>query len=330
METVAVTASVHKTTCKFVNDYDFALLIYDIILIEFHYIVGAEGVVYIMVKLDILYVRKVVDREETLGFRYAVFGKRNRLFLLVEVDIVRFKRLCEAVSHDVHFAGLAAAAGNNKRGTGFVDKNRVYLVDNTEVKRTLNFVALINNHIVAKVIETELVIRSVSYIAVVCGALCVVIHARDRNAYGEPEETVNFAHPFRVAACEVIVYRNDVNALACKRVKIGRQSRNERFTFTCSHLRDTPLMKGDTADKLDVEMSHSEHAPACLANGGESFGKNIVERFVIVFKTVFEFGCFRFKLFVGEFFVLLFVFFDFIGDCVKLFDMPAIVAARNK
>ena len=92
-------------------------------------------------------------------------------------------------------------------------------------------------------------------------------------------------------------------------------------------------MKGDTADKLNVKVSHAEDAPTCLADGCERLGKNIVESFVVVFETVLKLGGFRLELFVGEFFVLLFVPFHLIGDCVEFFNVPAIVAAgykRNK
>ncbi len=71
---------------------------------------------------------------------------------------------------------------------------------------------------------------------------------------------MNLAHPFGVARGEVIVDRNDMNAAAGEAVEIGRQGRDERFTFTRSHLGDAALVQGDAADHLHVEMAHAGDA----------------------------------------------------------------------
>ena len=52
------------------------------------------------------------------------------------------------------------------------------------------------------------------------------------------EEAVNLAHPLRVATGQVVVDRDDVDALALERVQIGGQRGDERLAFAGLHLGD--------------------------------------------------------------------------------------------
>ena len=88
---------------------------------------------------------------------------------------------------------------------------------------------------------------------------------------------MHLAHPFSVAAGEVIVYGNDMHALARKGVEVCGQSGNERFAFTRAHLCNTTLVQADTAHYLHVEVLHFEHAPTCFAQGGECVEHYVVE-----------------------------------------------------
>ena len=77
----------------------------------------------------------------------------------------------------------------------------------------------------------------------------------------QTEEAVQLAHPFSVTLCKIFVYGNDMNAVACKCVKICRKCSHEGFTFTCFHFTDTSSVKDDTAYDLHTEMLHSQHTP---------------------------------------------------------------------
>ena len=57
------------------------------------------------------------------------------------------------------------------------------------------------------------------------------------------------AHPFRVAARQVIVNCNNVNALSFKRVEITGQSGHQRFAFARLHFRDFAAMKNNAANQ---------------------------------------------------------------------------------
>ena len=299
VQSVAVTAPVHKSSGKLVHDYDFVFVVDDIVLVKFHYIIGADCVVYIMVKLHVFDVGKIVHRKETLGFFHAAFGKSNRFLLFVDVEVVGLKAFGKTVGGDVHFAAFAAAARYDKRGTRLVDENGVHLVDYTEVERALDLVLLVNDHVVPEVIEAQLVVGGVSNIAIICGALGVAVHARNGDAHGKAQKPVHFSHPFGVTFCKIIVYGNHVHAFTGKRVEVACKRSDQRFAFAGAHLSYSALMKSDTAHKLNVEMAHTQHSGACLPDRRKSLGQNVVKRFVVVLQSVAEFRRLCFKLLVA-------------------------------
>ena len=67
---------------------------------------------------------------------------------------------------------------------------------------------------------------------------------------------MNPSHPLGVTLCQVVVYSDNMHALACQSIQIGRRGGNQRFSFTGSHLRDTALVKDDAADELHPVMFH--------------------------------------------------------------------------
>ncbi len=164
---------------------------------------------------------------------------------------------------------MLALTRNNERRSCLVDENGVDFVHDRKIKIALNHLFEIGFQIVAQIVETEFVIRSVRNIAVISDTLLLVVHSGNDNADGKSHKAVHFPHPLRVAPREVIVYRNNMHAFSGECVKVRRERCNERLSFTRSHFCDTPLMQTDTADDLYMEMTHSEHAPACFAESGE-------------------------------------------------------------
>ena len=87
----------------------------------------------------------------------------------------------------------------------------------------LNHFLLMNYHVVTQIIKAELVIRSVGYVAGIClAALGLGLFVNDKSAR-HSEETVDLTHPLAVSFGKVIVYGNDMYALAGQSVKICRQ-----------------------------------------------------------------------------------------------------------
>ena len=105
----------------------------------------------------------------------------------------------------------------------------------------------------------------------------VVLDDADRHA----EEAVDAAHPLRVAAGQVVVDGDDVDALAFERVQVGGQRGDERLAFAGLHLGDLAAVQHHAADQLHVEVPHVQHAAAGLADDGEGLGQQVVERLAV-------------------------------------------------
>ena len=173
------------------------------------------------------------------------------------------------VDGEVEVGAVVERAGDDERRARLVDEDRVDLVDDGVVVAALDHLRDLVLHVVAQIVEAVLVVGAVGDVARIgCSALRVVEAVHD-DADREAEETVDLAHPFGVAAGEVVVDRDDVHALAGKRVEIDRQRRHQRLAFTGPHLGDGALVQHHAADELHVEMALAEGALGRLAHGGE-------------------------------------------------------------
>ena len=214
-----------------------------------------------------------------------VAGRLERLaFLGLRVaanDCARLQARDDAIDLVVEIGRFLRRAGDDQRRPRFVDEDAVHLVDDREVMPALHVVRQLELHVVAQVVEAELVVGAVGDVGGVgdlpLGVVELVLDDADRHA----EEAVDLAHPLRVAAGEVVVDGDDVDAFAFERVQIGGQRRDERLAFAGLHLGDLALVQHGAADELHVEVPHVEHAAARLADDGEGFGQQVVERLAV-------------------------------------------------
>ena len=89
------------------------------------------------------------------------------------------------------------------------------------------------------------------------------------------------AHPTRVAAGQVIVDGDDMDALAEERVQIDGKRRHEGLAFAGLHFRYAALVLHHAADQLHIEMALAERAPGRLAHRGESRNQQILQRLAV-------------------------------------------------
>ena len=143
----------------------------------------------------------------------------------------------------------------------------------------LDHVFLVNDHVVAQIIEAVFVVGTVGDIGGVGGSLlCLALSVNDQTGL-ESKIAVHASHLLTVAARQIVVDRNDVHALARQRIQIRGQRRNQRFTLTRFHLGDASLVEQNTADDLHAEGTLAQHTPVGLAHSGKGIGQNIVQRF---------------------------------------------------
>ena len=159
-----------------------------------------------------------------------------------------------------------------------VDEDAVDLVDDGEVVPALHEPRDLELHVVAQVVESELVVGPVGDVAGVGRLALGVLHVVLDDAHRHAQEAIDAPHPLRVAPGQVVVDGHHVNALAAQRVEIRGQSRDERLALTGLHLGDGAAVQDHAPDELHVEMPHLQRAPACLTNDRERLDQQIVER----------------------------------------------------
>ena len=96
-----------------------------------------------------------------------------------------------------------------------------------------------------------------------------------------PSAVVDRAHPLGVAAGQVVVDRDHVDALAGQRVEHDRQRGGQRLALAGLHLGDVAAVQDHPADELHVEVAHAHRPLAHLADDGEGLGEQVVERLAL-------------------------------------------------
>ena len=212
-----------------------------------------------MVELHVVRIREVVDLEIALAELYTFVSKRNLIVFLLHLVVSLFiESLYEGVGISVHNAGIYAASRNDKRSSGFIDEDGVDLVDDGVVEFSLCEILLVGNHVVAQIVETELVVCSVSDICHVLIVSGLSFYGMDNASDLEPEEGVELAHPLSVTLCQVVIDCYNMHAPAFESVEVCRQGSYQSLTFTSLHLGDAALMENYASDELHSEVLHSQ------------------------------------------------------------------------
>ena len=183
-----------------------------------------------------------------------------------------------AANWHVELLRVVGASGDDERRAGLVDEDRVDLVDDRERVAALHLVVARDGHVVAEVVEAELVVGAVGDAGGVGTPLrLVVVDLGDDRADLEPEEPVELAHPLGVALGQVVVDGDEVDAAAGQRVEVRGKGGDEGLALAGLHLRDPPEVEGGATHDLDVEVALAERALARLAHRGERLGEEVVE-----------------------------------------------------
>ena len=136
-------------------------------------------------------------------------------------------------------------------------------------------------HVVAQIVEAVFVVGAVGDVAGIGLLALGVVEPVHDHADGHAEEAIDLAHPAGVAAGEVVVDGDDMDALAGERVEIDRKRCDQRLAFAGLHLGDVALVQHHAADQLHVEMALAERALGGLAHGGEGRNEHVVERLAV-------------------------------------------------
>ena len=194
----------------------------------------------------------IADAEQPLDLEHAFFGERGGLVLFVDgviaggVFLAGLLALDDFAAHQVgdDFVGLVilvggflAGAGNDQRGARFVDQDGIDFVDDGEVVRALHAILDAELHVVAQVIEAELVVGAVSDVGAVGVFALLIVEIVNDDADRHAEELVEAAHPLGVAFGQVIVDGDDVDAFAFERIQVDGQRWRRAFCLRRSSFR---------------------------------------------------------------------------------------------
>ena len=225
---LVVATAVQDAAGELVDDQDLAV-VDDVVLVALVELLGLDGVVQVADQRGVHRLVEVVDAEPVLDLGDAALGDRDGA--LGVVDLVVALAVLAGLQPGDHAGELAVPAGrvlgragDDQRGTGLVDQDRVDLVDDGEVVAALDQLVLRPGHVVAQVVEAELVVGAVGDVALVRRAVLDGGPVGQDHADGQAEELVHPAHPGGVALGQVVVDRDHVHALAGERVEVGRQT----------------------------------------------------------------------------------------------------------
>ena len=289
VEAVGPAAAGHEAAGELVDDDDLAVFddVLDVALVEG---VGLDGDLDVVLEVPVLGVGDVADAEQAFDLLPALVGDGDGAGLLVDDEVagpcLGLEGLDQLASLElgdddvdagVLVGGLVGGAGDDERGAGLVDEDGVDLVDDAVVVTALDLIFELELHVVAEVVEAELVVGAVGDVGAVGVAALLVVEVVDDDADGEAEEAVDLAHPLGVALGEVVVDGDDVDAVAGERVEIAGKRGDEGLAFAGLHLGDLAGVEDHAADELHIEVAHADGALAGLADDGEGLGEDVVE-----------------------------------------------------
>src|ERR1043165_6492053 len=193
--------------------------------------------------------------QPALHLLHAGFGEVDGALLLVDLVIGLVEVGDEGVDGVVEIRAVVERAGDDQRRARFVDQDRVDLVDDRIDMAALHHVFETVLHVVAQIVEHELVVGAVGHGAGGRRLALGVVEPVHDHADREPEEIVDLPHPLGVAFGEVVVHRHHVHAAPGQRVEIDRKRRDQRLAFAGLHLGDLAFVQDHAADQLHVEMA---------------------------------------------------------------------------
>ena len=278
VQTVGVAASEHQAAREFV-DYDYLAVLDDVVHVTLEQMVRLERLHDLVRERRVCEVGEEVRQlHDALGLRDARLGQREVALLLVHLEVRALDQLAShGVGDAVWLRVVLRRAGDDERRPRLVYQYRVDLVDDAVVMPALHLLRLLYRHVVAQVVEAELAVRAVGYVAAVGLKTRILGHKGRNDADRQPHAAVDRPHPLRVARGEVVVDRDDVDALPRHRVERDGERRDERLSFARLHLGDVAVVERHASDELLLEVAQAERALRDLADARENLGQYVVE-----------------------------------------------------
>ena len=239
----------HQTAGELIDDDNLAIFNH-VITVAVHQSLSLQSAHNLVrVVHTMLIVIQVADAQHFFCLGNTLFGRCYLfLFFINSVVLALFHVGNNTGQNLIQLSGFFTGAGDNQRGTRFVNQDTVDLIDNTVIQLTLNHLIFINYHVITQVVKAKFVICTVSNVCSICSLTVGEIHVMHNQTNRQTKELINTAHILAVAACQIIIDSYNMHALAGQCVQIDRRSSYQGFTFACTHLGNFAAMQHYAAD----------------------------------------------------------------------------------
>ncbi len=261
MDALAPAATVEHPTGELVDDLHLAALD-DVVLVALVQLLGLQGHRQLVHQVLLHLVVEVVDAERLFDPLDAVFERHDDALVFFDLVVdVTFQRANDRGEPVVQLGGVGDTAADDQRRARLVDEDRVDLVDDRVVVAALHLVGEGGGHVVAQVVEAELVVGAVGDVAGVVGPLLarLLLEPGDDQPDIEAHPLVDPTHPLGVEACQVVVDGDEVHAVATEAVEVRRQRADQRLALAGLHLGDPAEVQRGAAHQLHVEVALTDH-----------------------------------------------------------------------
>ena len=294
VQAVGPAAPGHHPARELVDD-DHLAITHDVFHVAPVHVVGAQRGIQVVHQHDVAGVVEALTvgdqsaiAQQFLDALVTFLGQVYLLVLLLDAEVawpvlflLTVQGRNDLVDLAVQVRVVVGRTRDDQRRAGLVDQDRVDLVDDGEVQLALHLVLQREGHVVAQVVEAELVVGAVGDVGRVGLALLVSRLSGMDHADAHAQGPVDAPHPIGVAPRQVIVDGDHVHALARQCVQVSGQRRDQGLALAGLHLRDLSRVKHRTTDQLHVEVAHLKHPLAGLANHREGLGHQLVQRLAV-------------------------------------------------
>ncbi len=260
MDAVGIAAAVHQASGELVDDDDLAVFD-DVLLIFVEEVPRLERGVELVGELEVALIVEVGDAQHLLDLGDTLLGDRRGVRFLIDREVLVLDQARDDLGElAVELGRVVALAADDERRARLVDEDRVDFVDDREVEVALHHLIERPRHVVAQIVEPDLVVGDVGDVGVIGRFARVVVEVVLDDPVGQPQRCVERAHPFGVALGEVVVDGDEVDAFAGQRVEVDRQGRDERLALTGAHFGDVAFVQRLAAHDLHVEVPQAANA----------------------------------------------------------------------
>ena len=307
MQTIIKPSAQHLTTSKFINDDNFAIF-YDIVNILPHNTIGFQCLIDVVQQGQVFRCHQVINCKIIFCFLDTTTGNGCSLCLFIN-DVIgifigiflillavhfdnhgRSQSLCELVHNAIQRSGLVPTTRNNQWRSCFINQDGVHFVDDGKVMFPLYLVFLIDNHVISQVVKAQFVVSTISNITGICFTPLVIGQTMQNTANRQAQEPKHLAHFIGLCFCQVVVYGDNMNALARQCIQIGCNAGYQSFTFTGFHFCNSSLMQNDCTNNLYWKRFLAQYTIRCFPDSCQCFCHHGIQCFT-AFQPVTEFLC---------------------------------------